>query len=202
MFVISPFSLSLFFSFLSLLIFLFSLSPYILFMGGITIVNYERKTGLGTLFLYFYLIILFTFSIYRIYNNEGMSFVFVRGNMLSGCLGRTLRIPLPLAFYTFTRRLWQLKKSILRMYLKGWILCDHCLCDYLQVPRQRFKDRWFIWEVTLGDPDRGTGKWDREGKRAHKVHVFMSTNWISVPTRMKLGTSMAPVSQSHLIRDH
>ena len=74
-------------------------------MEGITIVNYERKTGLETQFLYFYLIVLFKFSIYRIYNNEGMSFVFVTGNILSGCLGRTLRTPLPLAFYTFTRRL-------------------------------------------------------------------------------------------------
>lgn len=42
-----------------------------------------------------------------------MSFVFVIGNILSGCLGRILHIPLPLAFYTifFYKKIMTIKEK-------------------------------------------------------------------------------------------
>ena len=83
----------------------FFLSPYILlFKGGITIVNYERKIRLDIQLFYFYLTVLFKFSIYSRQSN-GMSFVFVMGNMLSGFLGKRLCTPLSLILYSFIRRL-------------------------------------------------------------------------------------------------
>lgn len=81
----------------------FFLSPYILlFKGGITIVNYERKIRL--IFNFYILSVIFKFSIYSRQNN-GMSFVFVMGNMLSGFLEKRLCTPLSITFYTFIRKL-------------------------------------------------------------------------------------------------